>query len=993
MKKGKLTGKIFGIALVCAIVSIAIVPSTHSSSVVGQESLEPVHDSLEPFGANTPKPYENICFYDSAASQYVFTYADDKDFIEYSLSLNDWSIQHGLIKIRANINDSHDVYPVSWAGSRYRDLSGQIWEPGWFAEVAEIILTSHSLENGIVRIQYREVYEGITNNKTIEYRIKGKTLIFHIYSSNTNGNGNYAGFLFDRSEETPNPRAIEIPYSIDPIVTFGNQFFYSTYLDRSKSNSTMIDTTIVPDPPSSCACYSSSIYDPDSEGNITPLDETGYITVSNEAIDVIAKPNHEPSIYRDLLNDKVVLDLWGAPFGSTSYRTYEEILKELHQFGLTNLAVIDHHWMRYGWDTKLPSLYPANPDWGTEAELKSLINTAKSYGHLFALHENYWFMCQDSPYYDEDSIAKNADLSFREGPDPTRFPMASDKMIKYAGLEGNQIKTNYQTNAAFLDVNPAYDPEGVLHQIDFDASNPYSRSLSQAIRNTKNLFRHQQDLYQGPLFGEGGEGYSRYDSYYGGYVDGVERQILARYQAKLIPDFELLAVKPLMVNHGMGYPPRYFRNDDQPVDGDQVNWDLYRATEIAFGHAGYLTGLGISSEEEDSYVHRYPLGSLDRALVEYYMLQQLQSQYLSSDVTLILYEDSGQMVGLSQAIIDDIDFVNARIYIEYDNGLKLFVNHDQVDNWIVNLEGRSYHLPPNGWVALNRAIGFLEYSANVDANRVDYVKSPLYTFARSRTGSEQLIDDLTTDGTVALKRDELTNLREIHMVNTSVVDHTQAPYGIISTSAKCNLNLDYVDEYQVLFSIYNSDQETPDITYKDAPSSWRDNDGNLPSPHSGVISVWRIDSQGNCITSIPWTSLTGKEIRISNVVSGDYTITANSRAVGWCFIATAAYGTPMAEEIEILRQFRDEYLLTNPLGQALVGLYYRVSPPMAEFLTEHPSLKPIVRAGLVPAVAMSTVAVNTTVAEKMAILGLLVFVSVAVAVWAMRRRGRGPEYT
>ena len=112
----------------------------------------------------------------------------------------------------------------------------------------------------------------------------------------------------------------------------------------------------------------------------------------------------------------------------------------------------------------------------------------------------------------------------------------------------------------------------------------------------------------------------------------------------------------------------------------------------------------------------------------------------------------------------------------------------------------------------------------------------------------------------------------------------------------------------------------------------------------------------------------------------------------YCFIATAAYGTPMAEEIGILRQFRDEYLLTNPMGNALVDLYYRVSPPIAEFITAHPSLKPIVRTGLVPAVAMSTVVVNTTPVEKAAIAGLLVLISVIVAVWATRRRGRDPEY-
>jgi hypothetical protein len=126
-------------------------------------------------------------------------------------------------------------------------------------------------------------------------------------------------------------------------------------------------------------------------------------------------------------------------------------------------------------------------------------------------------------------------------------------------------------------------------------------------------------------------------------------------------------------------------------------------------------------------------------------------------------------------------------------------------------------------------------------------------------------------------------------------------------------------------------------------------------------------------------------------VGRDATLTITVPEV--CFIATAAYGTPMAEEIQILREFRDKYLLTNPLGQALVDVYYRVSPPVAEFITEHPSLKPVVRTGLLPAVAMSAVAVNTTPVEKMAIVGLLVLVSVAVAVWVTRRRGRGPEYT
>lgn len=132
-------------------------------------------------------------------------------------------------------------------------------------------------------------------------------------------------------------------------------------------------------------------------------------------------------------------------------------------------------------------------------------------------------------------------------------------------------------------------------------------------------------------------------------------------------------------------------------------------------------------------------------------------------------------------------------------------------------------------------------------------------------------------------------------------------------------------------------------------------------------------------------------------MSGNYSIRANFRRISTssetCFIATAAYGTPMVEEVEILREFRDKYLLTNPAGQAFVDFYYGISPPIAEFITEHPSLKPIVIAGLMPVVAMSAIAVSTVPAGKMAIAGLLVLVSVMLAIFVIRRRGNSPEST
>lgn len=78
-----------------------------------------------------------------------------------------------------------------------------------------------------------------------------------------------------------------------------------------------------------------------------------------------------------------------------------------------------------------------------------------------------------------------------------------------------------------------------------------------------------------------------------------------------------------------------------------------------------------------------------------------------------------------------------------------------------------------------------------------------------------------------------------------------------------------------------------------------------------------------------------------------------------CIFATAAYNTPLHEDIDVLRDFRDEYLMTNPIGSVFVRAYYSTSPPIADVIRENEGLRTVVRDGLVkPLVYISRLCVD-----------------------------------
>jgi len=76
---------------------------------------------------------------------------------------------------------------------------------------------------------------------------------------------------------------------------------------------------------------------------------------------------------------------------------------------------------------------------------------------------------------------------------------------------------------------------------------------------------------------------------------------------------------------------------------------------------------------------------------------------------------------------------------------------------------------------------------------------------------------------------------------------------------------------------------------------------------------------------------------------------------GGCLIATAAFGSEMAPQVQALRELRDNTVMATQSGQAFMSgfntIYYSFSPAVADLEREHPEFQEMVRALITPMLA------------------------------------------
>ena len=98
----------------------------------------------------------------------------------------------------------------------------------------------------------------------------------------------------------------------------------------------------------------------------------------------------------------------------------------------------------------------------------------------------------------------------------------------------------------------------------------------------------------------------------------------------------------------------------------------------------------------------------------------------------------------------------------------------------------------------------------------------------------------------------------------------------------------------------------------------------------------------------------------------------SSEEGGGCLIATAAYGSELAPQVQMLREIRDNQLMNTESGSAFMSgfneAYYSFSPYIADMERESPVFKEIVKAGLTP--MLSTLTIMESAETESEVLGL-----------------------
>jgi len=206
---------------------------------------------------------------------------------------------------------------------------------------------------------------------------------------------------------------------------------------------------------------------------------------------------------------------------------------------------------------------------------------------------------------------------------------------------------------------------------------------------------------------------------------------------------------------------------------------------------------------------------------------------------------------------------------------------------------------------------------------------------------------------------------------------------VMITTANFENQNDEIMELTFATTIFNNENKTYQIQYMNTQENF---------PNSSAV-------YNDMLTSFELIS-TLSEDPVDNISMEEWKEQTNSVDGGGCLIATAAYGSEMAPQVQFLREIRDGKVMTTQSGTAFMTgfnqFYYSFSPVVADYERENPIFKEAVKVTLTPMLTSLTLLNYVDVDSEQEILGYgigiillnigMYFVAPAAAIIAIKNR-------
>lgn len=459
-------------------------------------------------------------------------------------------------------------------------------------------------------------------------------------------------------------------------------------------------------------------YHPKTDGQRNDCYERFFLTIAPQFEEVMPNIPNPVSPWKKETATRVWTVL-GAPADRASNKAYFD---RLHRYGIRHLAITDHETMwRDGEEsfTFRTKTAPAKGGDASQAEYTRYLQD--QLGYLYGPYNNFTDFAPVNEFWTPDLISRNSHNQLMRAWRRCYAPKPA-LAVQFAEKLPPLIQEKFHFGTAYCDVHTAVSP---WSRTDYDARVPGGGTFAATFYAYGEIMLLQKKAWNGPVYSEG-----RHQWFYSGLTDGNYGQDPdgELYRNPWLVDFSLRKMHPLNNDFGMGSPSMLWGRDNTPETAEE--YDLFFAAEIAFGHTGFLIGMGSDPT---------------LTLRSYYMPLPLHSRYAQSEIKTIRYaDDAGTLHDTSRAVATGI-YADSRIVNEYRDGTVTVVNGSGEKPMHIRYRDRDIQLPPygyTGWSADGKAYVF---SGDVDGHRIDYAESEDYLYMDGR-GRFTRMDKAATQG-------------------------------------------------------------------------------------------------------------------------------------------------------------------------------------------------------------------------------------------------------